>query len=208
MKDLKDSKIAQYSLQGIAILFWLLVANMFIVIPWLNVTYQLFALADFVIRPIMTLFTLALGWLIDRKYPGHRIAFLLLIVAHLSAILIVLAGLDLLALARWGQLSPAMVSISLTLSQTLPITLISILIFAIPLYFPSGNLPSPRWRWVVGIYLFILVHTVLAAVLLPWPDLKHNIMGLFCKLLTSPYPHARVVPDLRHPGAASTFGAS
>jgi hypothetical protein len=109
-----------------------------------------------------------IGALIVARYPRHTVGWLLL----LEGALVFAWPLD----AYYGGLAapPAQPSalflLGLVVAGILWLWLIFPLLFII-LYFPTGSLPSPRWRWLrtlgVGLIVFFLVAGLLLAE--EWP---------------------------------------
>jgi hypothetical protein len=62
---------------------------------------------ELIIVPVVTLIPFILGWLIDRKHPGHRIALFFLVMAYASALSIIIEAMMRLHEARGAAwLSP------------------------------------------------------------------------------------------------------
>ena len=129
-----------------------------------------------IIVPIVTLIPFVLGWLIDRKHPGHRIALLFLVMAYASALSIIVEAIARLHEASGSQwLSPGAESIALVLGHSLYIPGVFIPLFLMPLFFPTGNLLSPRWRPLVAIIVVSIAWMVIATALRPWPWPAYDI---------------------------------
>ena len=133
-----QSKILAYSLRALLIFFGLTVIASAVYVSYVSLTSgdHMFDLLDEI---AVTAIPFVLGWLINRKHPGHGIAFLFLIMAYASAMMIIMEGVRLLAEAQPGLLSPAAESVFLVLGHTLWLPGILIPIFLIPLYFPTGK---------------------------------------------------------------------
>jgi signal transduction histidine kinase len=122
-----------------------------------------------VILPIVSAVPFALGWLIDRKHPGHMIAFLFLVMAYCTGLMIVLAaGLELVPFLPVRYL-PSVSAVVQVLGATIWLPAIVIPLLLMPLYFPTGKLLSPRWRVVVALILINPAWMAIAAALRPWP---------------------------------------
>jgi hypothetical protein len=87
------------------------------------------------------------GWLLITRVAGNAVAWIIAV----TGVVIMLAGLSdgylaaapadphwAHALARWGS------------DITWNVWLFALVTIALPLLFPDGRLPSPRWRWVAG----------------------------------------------------------
>jgi signal transduction histidine kinase len=162
-----QSKILAYSLRALFILFGFVAIASLAYVSYASLTtdrefYHFNAIVAAAIPFI-------LGWLINRKHPGHGVAFLFLIMAYASALMIILQGIRLLAEAQPWLLSPAAESILLVLGHTLWLPGIIIPTLLIPLYFPNGKLLSPRWRLVAGLIVFHMVWIAITTALRPWP---------------------------------------
>jgi len=162
-------RILDVALRALLILFGLLVA----VSSAYNI-YHALATGDadpqLLILPAVTLIPFILGWLIDRKHPGHRIALLFLVMAYASALSIIVVAAGSLHEARGSQwLSPAAESIARVLGHSLYIPSVFIPLFLIPLFFPTGRLLSARWRPVVAIIVVSMAWMFIATALRPWP---------------------------------------
>jgi signal transduction histidine kinase len=131
-----------------------------------------------IILPIVVILPFVLGWLIDRKLPGHRIAFLFLVMAYSSAFLIIVEGRGLLYEFLPPQYFPSIHSIMLVLGNTMWLPGVYIPLFLMPLFFPTGKLLSPRWRTLVVAILINLAWTFVSFILRPWPWLSNDIVGM------------------------------
>jgi signal transduction histidine kinase len=122
-----------------------------------------------VIQPVIVIVPLVLGWLIDRKHPGHTIAFLFLVMAYSSAVLVIVEGRGLFNELLPPRFSPEFNSVILVLGQTMWQPGVFIPLFLIPLYFPDGKLLSQRWRPLVVVIVILLLWGLIAVTLRPWP---------------------------------------
>jgi signal transduction histidine kinase len=130
-----------------------------------------------IILPIVVIVPFILGWLIDRKLPRHTIAFLFLVMAYSSAVLILVEGRGLLEALLPAQYSPLIDSAMLVLGNTMWLPGVYIPLFLMPLYFPTGRLLSPHWRLLVVFIGINLAWTIITASLRPWPWLAYDIPG-------------------------------
>ena len=105
------------------------------------------------IQPFSILIPFVLGWLIDKKHPGHTIALLFFVMAYSSifALIAVVIGRSNevypLPYASWIN------AITLTIGHILWLPGILFPMFLMPLYFPTGKLLSHRWRLPVFVVL-------------------------------------------------------
>lgn len=121
------------------------------------------------IVPIVVVVTFVLGWLIDRKHPGHMIAFFFLVMAYASSYGLFAAARGLVGQLVPAPYFPAFDSITLVLQHTMWIPAIFIPLFFIPLYFPTGRLLSPRWRVLVVLSLIHMSWLFITIIFRPWP---------------------------------------
>lgn len=168
--------IVAAGLRVLLILFGLLVA-----LSTAYILYNSLATGDMnpqmFIVPVVTLIPFILGWLIDRKHPGHRIALLFLVMAYASALSIIIEAIMRLHLARDAAwLSPGAESIARVLGHTLYIPGVFIPLVLMPLFFPTGKLLSRRWRPVVAVVVISIAWMFIATALRPWPWPVYDIL--------------------------------
>jgi signal transduction histidine kinase len=131
-----------------------------------------------VTMPVVTAVPFILGWLIERKYPGHTIALLFLIMAYCSGVMIVVEAGRLLAPLLPARYEAPVVTVGMVLGETVWLPPLMIPLLLMPLYFPTGQLLSPRWRVAVALVLQMVVWTALTVALRPWPWPENNITGI------------------------------
>ncbi|MBG0826433.1 ATP-binding protein [Planomonospora sp. ID67723] len=105
----------------------------------------------------------ALGWLVAHRRPGNLYGWLLLATADclgLGAL-----GVGILVSAEPGQSTPLAVLAALLASLFAPFYGLSWVF--IPLFFPDGRLPSPRWRVAAWIAAVAITAHWLGVLLLP-----------------------------------------
>ncbi len=168
-------KISDIALRMLLILFGLLVA-----VSAVFIVYSAFASGNtdpqMFIIPVVTLIPFILGWLIDRKHPGHRIALLFLIMAYSSALSIIVEAIRRVHEARGTEwLSPGAESIVRVLGHSLYIPGVFVPLFLMPLFFPTGRLLSSRWRPVVALIVMTIAWMFIATALRPWPWPEYGI---------------------------------
>ena len=135
-----------------ATIVWLasLVANVALVALWLPyaASGDGETLSIFLLPPVMVVYA-SLGWLILRHRPGHRVGWLLLASAPLGIVFAGGIGLGVpLADARGPDDFLAGALVTLAVASLVPLF---VLVFAmLPILYPDGHLPGPRWRWPVG----------------------------------------------------------
>jgi signal transduction histidine kinase len=111
-----------------------------------------------------------LGWQINKKYSGHTMSFLFLLIAYLTMVSIIASGLILLHFEGTWQFSPSFYSALETVYETTWQPVVSIPVFLMPLFYPTGKLLSRYWRGAVVLYLLILTYMLMAIVFVPWPN--------------------------------------
>ena len=120
------------------------------------------------------------GGLLASRRPDNRIGWLLLTAGLFEGIGIagtIYARLD--ALVGGGRL-PLVVPAA-WLGQVLVTPAIGILVIFLPIIFPSGHLPGPRWRYFVGFALVAMTIGMIASATQPGP--LDNIDGMENPLL-------------------------
>jgi hypothetical protein len=135
----------------VATIVWLIavLANIGLALLWLpyagNGGTELSLL---LVAPLMIVYA-SLGWLILRHRPGHRIGWLLLGAALLA---IVFAGGIGLGGTRAETHGPddVLAGASITIAVSMLVPFFVIAFGLMPIVYPDGQLPGPRWRWPVG----------------------------------------------------------
>jgi two-component system NarL family sensor kinase len=92
-----------------------------------------------------------LGYLVSRRHPAHPVARVLAAIGLVAA-LTVLAGGHANA-ALFGPLPGVGAAVTLWFSRWTWVVLLGLQAVALPLAFPDGRLPSPRWRPAAGLAL-------------------------------------------------------
>lgn len=113
---------------------------------------------------LLPLFSSCLAALIVTRQPGNTVGWLVMVTAITTV-------------SPFTQLIPSSQPSAMTFSLWLLLWLegwiwvLQSLAFAlIPLYFPNGGLPSPRWRWINKAALGILFFWILLSAI--WPELE------------------------------------
>jgi hypothetical protein len=114
---------------------------------------------------LVTLAVLAMavvGAVLAVRVPANKVGWLLILAA-------LAFGVEFLALAYW-QLSVKVAGgswpgtiLAAWLYGNLLIVPVAVMVVTIPLIFPDGRLPSPRWRWLVGLVVLSFVQTLAEA---------------------------------------------
>jgi hypothetical protein len=134
----------------VATIVWLMavVANIGLAVLWLpyagNGGTELSLL---LVAPLMIIYA-SLGWLILRHRPGHRIGWLLLGAALLAIVFAGGIGLGGTRAETYGPddfLAGALVTMAVSMLVPLSVILFGM----VPILYPDGRLPGPRWRWPV-----------------------------------------------------------
>jgi hypothetical protein len=109
----------------------------------------------------------AVGFAVLRRRPDHRIGWILSVVGLLAAFNGVLS--------EWGALSglpgtgPQIPTVLAWLVGWIWVPLLSLTLVVIPLLYPTGALPSPRWRPVAALAAVAAVVATAGAALMPGP---------------------------------------
>lgn len=117
----------------------------------------------------------ALGRLIKRRHPGHAIATLFFIMAYAAALAVIVEGVGRFSAANPTRFSPWVNTVTLTIGHFLWMPGVYVPLFIMPLYFPNGQLLSPRWRFLVWLLISFQVWYAVAVILRPWPWLAYGI---------------------------------
>ena len=133
----------------------ILVIGAFAIVP-LDPTGGLLRLVFQVIFALMVLGLGIIGALIVTRQPGNLVGWLFLVTSVGIGIVSVCFNYASLSYDRFGLTLPGTVFIAWVSSWIMIPNLIGLVIF-VPLLFPTGHLPSPRWR---PLAIFALVGTV------------------------------------------------
>lgn len=123
-----------------------------------------------------------LGPLVLRRQPGNRVGWVLVVIGTLGALHVAVAATADVALVRWGYVSairldhdlapadlPLSASLALFLMNWLWVPQPLLIVALLPLIFPDGRLPGPRWRtglWLTGTAGVLLIAATMADA---WP---------------------------------------
>jgi hypothetical protein len=115
---------------------------------------------DALVIALAVLTMAAVGTLLATRVPANAVGWLLLVAAFLL-------GVEFLAL-DFGEASRTFAAgswpgtdVAMWLYGNLLVLPVLIMAVGIPLIFPDGRLPSPRWRWLAAFVVFVGAETVL-----------------------------------------------
>jgi two-component system, NarL family, sensor kinase len=108
-----------------------------------------------------------LGALVVRRQPGNRVGPVLMVIAGLGAAHVAVAAIADVAIVAWGYTAPItmdhpLIPAEMPLSASVPFWMMNwlwlpqvvLLLTVLPVIFPDGRLPGPRWRvvpWLAGL---------------------------------------------------------
>ena len=133
-------------------------------------------LFQLVMMPQLTFSTFVMGWLIDRKHPGHMIALLFLIMAYSLMAGQIDAGVLWLNQTYPGNFYTQIDSIAKTIGEISWIPGVFIPLMFMPLFFPTGKLLSRRWRIPLIVFLVFMSWYFVSIILRPWPSPENDIL--------------------------------
>jgi hypothetical protein len=118
--------------------------------------------------PVMAVYA-SLGWLIVRHQPGHRVGWLLLAAAPFAIVFAGGIGLGAPLASARGPYDPlAGALITLAIASLVPLF---VMVFGmLPILYPDGHLPGPRWRWPVRAVVAGTVTSAVCFLLAPTAD--------------------------------------
>ena len=120
-----------------------------------------------VITTIATL--LCVGALLVSRVPGNAIGGLLMLAGELITLeSFAHAATEIGALAE--PVPRTAMGYTALVSQLLEPVAVVIVIIVVPLHFPDGRLPSPRWRWVMRLTVFAITAATVATLFGPGTD--------------------------------------
>ena len=133
-------------------------------------------LFQLLMMPLLIFITFVMGWLIDRKHPGHTIALLFLIMAYSLAMGQIAGGVLRLNQTHPGHFYAQIDSITKTMGEISWIPGVFIPLMFMPLFFPTGKLLSRRWRIPLMVFLSFMVWYFVSIILRPWPSPENDIL--------------------------------
>ena len=169
------SPVIAYALKTLLILFGVMVVLSYAYTLFVSLTTDRLNAAEMIMPMIVIIVSFVLGWLIDKKHPGHTIALLFLIMAYSLAVGMITVGIVDLTEALSTPYAELINTLSLVLGQISWLPGLYFPAFLIPLYFPTGKLLSPRWRALVIFVLVLHLWTAITVIFRPWPWPDHGI---------------------------------
>ena len=163
------STIIAYALKTVRILSGVMVVLSYAYLLFASLTTDTSQVVPAIMVPIVITVTFVLGWLIDKKHPGHTIALLFRIMAYSAAIAIIVEAVRLLNESLSSPYAGLINTITVVIGQIAWRPIIYIPMLFMPLYFPTGNLLSRRWIALVVFLLGTQIWTAIAVIFRPWP---------------------------------------
>ena len=108
------------------------------------------------------------GAVLATRRPDNRIGWLLLVAGALTAITFAAGEFSRSAFAAGDPASALLVAVSWVASWGF-IPAVGILVVFLPLFFPTGRLPSPRWRPLVAVAIFGIAAGTVGLMIAPGP---------------------------------------
>lgn len=163
------SHLGTIALRTMLVIFGVLLALSYAYTLFLSLTTDEFHVMRMIMSAIVILVPFVLGWLIEKKHPGHTIAMFFLIMAYSSAVATI--ALAIKYLNAW--LSPPNADLietfTLVIGHIIWIPGVFFPLFLMPLYFPTGRLISPRWRALPVLFVFTMISMAVTVIFRPWP---------------------------------------
>jgi signal transduction histidine kinase len=156
------AKAGQALLAGLFLVAWAYLLSFELTSAAINLSEPVKAL-------VLTGVPFVLGRLIKRRHPGHAIATLFFIMAYATALAVIVEGVGRFSAANPTRFSPWVDTVTLTMGHFLWLPGVYVPLFIMPLYFPNGQLLSPRWRFLVWLLIFFQVWYAAAVTFRPWP---------------------------------------
>ena len=154
-----------------ATIVWLIAiaGNIGLVVLWLPYAGNGGTEVSLVLAAPLMISYASLGWLILRHRPGHRIGWLLLVSALITIVFAGGIGLGAQVAETNGPddlLAGALITTGVSMLVPFFVTAFGM----IPIMYPDGKLPGPRWRWPVGVVLAGMVASTASFLLAPTVD--------------------------------------
>ena len=102
----------------------------------------------------------SLGWLLVRLRPGHRVGWLFLIAAPLGIGVFLGFGV----VGPGAETMPALAGAAAAAGGAMLVLFAAVLLAFVPLLFPDGRLPGPRWRLPTAALAGVLAASMLATI--------------------------------------------
>jgi signal transduction histidine kinase len=165
----KRSSLIVYALKTVRILFGVMVVTSYAYSLFASLTTDKSHVMQMIMVAIDFTVPFVLGWLINKKHPGHIIARLFLIMAYSLAVGGIAEATRYLTESLSTPYAASIHSIALDLGEISWMPSVFFYVFLIPLYFPTGKLLSPRWRVLVLFGIGIQIWMTVSVIFRPWP---------------------------------------
>jgi hypothetical protein len=117
---------------------------------------------DLLIIALAVLAMASVGVILAIRVPANAVGWLLIVAALALGIEFLALGYGARSMAVAGGSWPGTVVAAWLYSSLLAVPVV-IMVFTLPLIYPDGRLPSPRWRWLVGLLVLSFIQSMAQA---------------------------------------------